>query len=437
MIGILDTPILNIKAASKGTGLKPHTIRAWERRYGLPVPERRPGGHRVYSPQDIATLKWLKDRRDEGLSISRAVNVWRSLESKGQDPFSIPQYAKTAQDPISTHSTTIASLRDDWIEACVNFNERAAEQVMNQAFAIHPVEVACLELVIKGLATMGKEWYRGQIMAQQEHFASELAIRRLESLITGTPHPTMPEPILVICPPEEQHTVSALTITLFLRRRGRNALFLGANVPIERLRQVIENTKPKLVIVVAQQLFTAATSLQIAQLMIEYKIPIAFVGRIFNLISGIRDRIPGIYLGKTLGRVPSTVNQLLANSLPTPSIEPPSQEYLLALEEFRNRQHWIETRVSQELTSDLLDQGSLKIANTHLSRNIVAALTLGDISFLMGDIEWVEGLLAYQGIPTQIFRNYIRHYAKAVADELDERGSLIETHLLQFVQGER
>jgi DNA-binding transcriptional MerR regulator len=431
-----EIAMLNIKAAAMETGLKPDTIRAWERRYGIPLPNRTQGGHRLYSPRDIATLKWLGDRKDEGLSISRAVNLWRSLESEGQDPLTAPQYVRPTQYGLPIQGVSIDSLRDGWVEACINFDQQAADQILNQAFALYPVEFVVLELLIKGLATIGEDWYRGQIIVQQEHFASELTIRRLESLITASPHPTMPEHILVICPPEEQHIVSALLITLFLRRIGRDALFLGANVPLARLGRTVQNTRPRLVIVISQQLFTAASSLQVAQLLMEYDIPIAFGGRIYNLIPGLRHRIPGTFLGETLDRVPSIVNQLLEYKPPTPVIEPSSQEYPLVLQDFRNRQLWIEAKVQQQMTVSGITSRHLEIANTNLARNIIAALTLGDISFLRSDLEWVRGLLEYQGIPTQIFNNFIRYYAEVVASELDDRGSLIANYLLQLVDKE-
>ncbi len=67
------------------TGLKPDTLRAWERRYGIPEPDRSGGGHRLYSQHDINTLKWLLARQEEGLSISRAVALWHSLMDEGRD----------------------------------------------------------------------------------------------------------------------------------------------------------------------------------------------------------------------------------------------------------------------------------------------------------------------------------------------------------------
>ncbi|MBN1317671.1 MAG: MerR family DNA-binding transcriptional regulator, partial [Anaerolineales bacterium] len=44
-----NTPVFNLKVVIKETGLKADTLRVWERRYGLPGPNRTAGGHRLYS----------------------------------------------------------------------------------------------------------------------------------------------------------------------------------------------------------------------------------------------------------------------------------------------------------------------------------------------------------------------------------------------------
>ncbi len=80
------TPTFNLKAVVRETGLKPDTLRAWERRYGVPSPDRTDSGHRLYSQHDIDTLKWLLERQQEGMSISRAVELWHRLEEDGTDP---------------------------------------------------------------------------------------------------------------------------------------------------------------------------------------------------------------------------------------------------------------------------------------------------------------------------------------------------------------
>src|SRR3954452_5771277 len=77
-----DRPTYNNAAVEQRTGLRPATFRAWERRYGFPKPRRLPGNQRLYSDQDIAAIRWLQRRTDEGLSISHAI---RLLEERLRD----------------------------------------------------------------------------------------------------------------------------------------------------------------------------------------------------------------------------------------------------------------------------------------------------------------------------------------------------------------
>ena len=57
-MSISQTPTYNIKVVLNQTGIAADTLRAWERRYGLPVPQRTQGGHRMYSERDIETIVW-------------------------------------------------------------------------------------------------------------------------------------------------------------------------------------------------------------------------------------------------------------------------------------------------------------------------------------------------------------------------------------------
>lgn len=419
-------PTFNLKAVLRETGLKPDTLRAWERRYGLPQPERSPGGHRLYSQQDIETIKWLIARQQEGLSISRAVDLWRSLDSEGQDPLQMAEFA-TPEATVGAFSLpegeALTELRGAWTSACLAYDERKAEQVLTHAFALYPVEVVCLELLQKGLNQVGEGWYQGQVTVQQEHFASELATRRLEALLAGTPPPTRPERILIGCPAREEHTFSPLLLTLFLRRRSWDVVYLGANVPIGRMDLAITTTKPRLVILPAQQLHTAANLLEAAHFLQERQVPLAYGGLVFNVLPALRPRIPGYFLGERLDEAPGVAEQVLSSPTPMPSGEPISEKYQHALIHYREHLGLIEAYVWRSMDPAQEGRENLTIANTHLALNIMAALRLGEMDFLGVDIEWVEGLLGNHRLPRELLYDYLDVYHQAAEAHLDERGA--------------
>ena len=129
--------------------------------------------------------------------------MWRSIEAEGQDPLQISPVASTAKAalPALSSGEAITDLRAAWVSACVDYDEQRAESVVAQAFALYPAETVCLHVLQKGLSEIGQGWYDGSITVQQEHFASALALRRVDALLAAMPAPARSGRILIVCPP--------------------------------------------------------------------------------------------------------------------------------------------------------------------------------------------------------------------------------------------
>lgn len=63
-----DRPVYSIGAVSKMLGIRPATLRTWQERYGVVVPERSEGGHRLYTRDQVQQLRFLIDQVAAGLS---------------------------------------------------------------------------------------------------------------------------------------------------------------------------------------------------------------------------------------------------------------------------------------------------------------------------------------------------------------------------------
>lgn len=441
-----DKPTYNLKAVVQQTGLKPDTLRAWERRYGLPEPDRTQGGHRLYSDNDIATLKWLLARQDEGMSISRAVKLWHSLLKEGQDPFvempmqdaataatAVGADAPVAGYPAAPVGGTIVDLRSAWIDACLNFDERRAENILSQAFAYYAPETVCFEMLQKAMAEIGNQWYRGKTTVQQEHFASALAVRKLDAMLAATPPPTRSARIVVACAPEDDHTFSPLLLSLLLRRQGFDVIYLGAKVPATRLETTIARTRPQLVIFSAQLLQTAANLLEVAYLLRDQDVMLAYGGLIFNLIPQLRSRIPAHFLGEHLEQVPQRVHDLLANPRPVVNVEPTTEEYQHTFSYFSERASQVEAEVWRTLSETGMSHRDLAYANSYMTRNILAALTLGDMAYIGTDMQWVEGLMVNYNIPIEQLHHFTQIYYDAARKHLTAEPGQIVVDWLQRI----
>ena len=418
------TPTYNLKAVVQETGLKPDTLRAWERRYGIPEPDRSGGGHRLYSQHDINTLKWLLARQDEGLSISRAVALWHSLTDEGRDPLHVYP-VQPSPEPVAAYApatvemgSAIAGLRQAWIDACLAFDERRAETILNQAFSYYSPEDVCFDLLQKGLVEIGDGWYEGRVSVQQEHFTSALAMRRLDSLLAATPPPTRSGRILVGCPPGESHTFSPMMVTLLLRRRGWDVIYLGADVPTNRLQATIDRTQPDLVVFSAHLLDTAASLLDVAYYLRDIDLSLGYSGYAFGVLPELSRRIPGHFLGFDLRQTPQLIENIILNRPSAPPVEPVAEAYQQAWAYFRERSGLIEAHIWHEMASSAAISGMAE-ANRRLTGNILSALKLGDLDFIGPNLQWLEGMMINHNLPPTVLCSFLKAYHSAAAQHLD------------------
>lgn len=421
-------PTYNLKVVVQETNIKPDTLRAWERRYGLPEPERTQGRHRLYSDYDIAIIKWLMMRQEEGLSISRAVKLWRSLENAGENPFNkLMTYPPTIQ-PTHVNAlsgSTVEDLRKAWVDACLQYNEADADAVLTQAFVLYPAKMVVLELLQKGLVHIGELWYQNKATVQQEHFASALAMRRLNTLVFAAPAPTRPGKIIVACPAHEHHVFAPLFLTLMLRYQGWETIYLGANVPRDYMENSIATAKPDLIVMTAQQLHTAASLYEVAEFLQLERVMLAYGGRIFNQAPALQERIAGHFLGQRLPTAVSQVEILLTKRPSAAPITPVSQTYRDALRHFRQHRAELEASVWHSLQDAAISYEELTNANMHLARDISAALTLGNISLLNAEILWTEKLLCNYHMPADHLTHYLTAYKQAAHTILDQESAPI------------
>lgn len=426
MSGKQNGQLYNLKAVVRQTGVKPDTLRAWERRYGLPDPQRSEGRHRLYSKRDIETILWLVARQKEGLSIKRAVGQWRELESEGRDPLpQAPQPAMAGATSVTSSGPgqAIVQLRSDWLDAALAYDETRAEQVLSQAFARYSPETVFLELLQPAVSEVGKRWIRGSVSVQQEHFTSEMAIRRIEALIASAPQPNKRGRVLAACPPMENHTFGLLLLTFLLRRRGWDVIYLGANVPADQLDTTIGATKPDQVILAAQQFHTAASLLDLGAVFESHGVPMAYGGLVFNQLPELRSRIPGFYLGESVQAALENTERLLTGWRPEiVPVDPVPEVFLQAKEYYTQVQPRIEIRLAGLVDGSGLAPAHLALANHELGLNIQAGLRLGDVGHVGYDLGWIRELLRSHQMPEDVLDLYLNAYSQAAKLELDERG---------------
>jgi DNA-binding transcriptional MerR regulator len=428
-----SVPIFNVKAVVQQTGVKADRLRVWERRYGLPAPMRNPAGRRLYSRRDVETIRWLAARQAEGLNISQAVALWRRIEAEGRDPLDVAPLAPPLRPAADSG---LSDLREAWIQACQAFHEPRAEETLSRAFSLYPPETVCLEVLLRGLAEIGSLWYAGKVTVHQEHFASALAMRRVEALLTGLPSPSRPGCILVACPPQEAHSFNLLLLSYLLRRHGWEVVYLGADVPLQQWDRTIQAAQPQWVVTAAQYLPAAASLLGLGQAVRDLGVPMAFGGRVFNLVPSLRRRIPGHFLSERLEDAVERMEGLMAAPLPVPQPEPPDESYRQALARFREREVVIRAEVWLALAQEGRAEEWLIPVGREFGRHMEAALALGEVALLETYLDWLRDLRGEGALPPGWLSRYLALYVQALRRWLDRAGGMVAGWLEAYRKGE-
>jgi DNA-binding transcriptional MerR regulator len=87
--------VYSIGAVAQMLGIPSATLRTWEERYGLVVPERSPGGHRVYSRDQVEQLRFVKAQLDSGMSPADAHRLLAERVAAGSGSLGAPEAAAT------------------------------------------------------------------------------------------------------------------------------------------------------------------------------------------------------------------------------------------------------------------------------------------------------------------------------------------------------
>lgn len=323
-------PVYNTRAVVQRTGVPADTFRAWERRYGLPIPARTEGNQRLYSDRDVATISWLRDQTRAGLTISQAIQLFRSRDdATSSPPTGVDAPAAPNAAPLPTwhdpSDARLARFQDEVVDALIRYDALRASRVVEEALALLALEDVCLHVLQPSLYEIGRRWAAGEIGISAEHFASAFVIRKLGALFNLSQPEHGRGPIIAACLEGELHEVGLLLTCLFLSRNGYRILYLGPNLPLEDLIDLAQRLRPPLILLSAS---TAEAADQLAAASHEIKarcrIPddpdvrppvIGFGGLIFINHPELHQGVEGVFLGQNADEAIAAVEQVFPSAV--------------------------------------------------------------------------------------------------------------------------
>jgi DNA-binding transcriptional MerR regulator len=257
-----NTALLRIGAVAQRTGISTHTIRIWERRYGVLAPKRASGGGRLYSDADVARLLRLKSLVAAGHSIGEVARLgddalaalspgggrWLGGEGAGSPKVSA-QRAREARTPRRFVGVDTESVRRALLSAVARLDAEDASAILAASLVEHPPEEVIEQIIAPALAEIGERWSRAELTAAHEHAASAVVRAFLGSLLRAQrPKPDAPVAVATTLT-GERHELGAMMAAVLLAIEGWRVVYLGADLPVADIASAAGEVGASLILV--------------------------------------------------------------------------------------------------------------------------------------------------------------------------------------------
>ncbi|HLV38502.1 MerR family transcriptional regulator [Xanthomarina sp.] len=217
------------------TGIKAHTLRKWETRYNFLEPERTDTNIRYYSDTQLKKLMNIGILTRKGYRISKI--------DKMSDEEIHEQISKSLLD--SSTEDEIGAL----IISTLEMDEVTFDEVLNAHIKSKGLFETTAQLIYPFLNQVGVLWGINKVMPAQEHFVSNLIKKKMFAAIDALPNPEKDAPVILMFLTENEHHEIGLLLAYYLARdMGWKVYYLGQNVPIGNIKQVIAVVKPKIML---------------------------------------------------------------------------------------------------------------------------------------------------------------------------------------------
>lgn len=225
--------IFSIKDIEAVSGIKSHTLRIWETRYGVIKPKRTDSNIRYYDDDDLKYILNISILNRHGYKISEIAKMKRD---------DLCDQVMKIKQRDAVHDNQIKNL----ITSMVSMDEKGFNQAINVSIEMNGLEDNMINVVFPFMNEVGILWQIGSIKPMHEHFASTIIKQKLYVAIDKNMETTCDKKkkFLLFLPETEQHSLGLLFANYLLRVRGHDVFYLGQEIPVSDVTVPVNNYYP-------------------------------------------------------------------------------------------------------------------------------------------------------------------------------------------------
>lgn len=219
-----------IQRASQASGVSPHVIRIWERRYNALSPSRTCTNRRMYCDESVERLTLLKLLTENGHRIGGVARLCTAelQEMVRKLPACVVMApAGNAEEPEQFVEAAMTASKKYDADALRGVLLQARRQ-LGQRGMLH--QVIC-PLIVQ----IGDSWQHGTLRPSHEHIATAVIREMLLTPVPGSQIAVHAPELVVATPAGELHEMGALIVAASARDLGWHVTYLGPNLPVEEI----------------------------------------------------------------------------------------------------------------------------------------------------------------------------------------------------------
>ncbi len=225
----------SISQIAQFSGIKPHTIRMWEKRYDALQPDRTEGNTRSYNGNQLRRLLNIVSLKGNDYKVSELGRM------PDERLFELVRALQKNQKRNEPNEYLISQL----IAAGMSYNETYFEKIFSHCLLRYSMKEAYKKIIYPLLIRLGLMWSGNTLPPAHEHFISNIIRQKLFTAIDALPPVSQDsESWLLFLNENEFHDLGLLFSNYLIRRAGHRVIYLGSNVPMKSFVNTVKNTKP-------------------------------------------------------------------------------------------------------------------------------------------------------------------------------------------------
>jgi DNA-binding transcriptional MerR regulator/methylmalonyl-CoA mutase cobalamin-binding subunit len=236
-----------IGVASERTGISPHVLRVWERRYRAIEPTRTDGGRRLYSDADIERLRLMALATAAGRGISQVAKLpTKELARLVRDDEEARRQLGTTRR-ARTSGTTAA---DDVAAARARARALDAvglERALRRSAALVGAGAFIDTVATPLLKEISDERNAGELAPGEEQLVLVALRRVIEGIVPVLIVSGDAPNLLVATPVGDRHEIEAVMATAGAAIEGWRVTYLGPGVPVSEIAVAAASTSARAV----------------------------------------------------------------------------------------------------------------------------------------------------------------------------------------------